>query len=498
MTHKNRIQNDEARSLTDAFQELRHSQARTVELNPYAKKHKKAKKANHTVKIKCSKKEKDLSSKFEVKTLEKKSPFHKSKQKKNKLKQTIFSKKANDKKYTQTPSGRIRTKGVSVFTLSLSAFCFVVLFANYNFATNTSYIEPTVSTEEFEANQKAYNLEEIIQTNISVTKTKNRSTEERDIPFHTTYRENSFLPKGEQVITQPGSVGREKVTIVRTYENDQLIEEKCINSTMLQDPIEQIVDVGTSEFLAKYKVHIGDTMYLIKDSILKESANSSSKNIITIKKNLDVQLLELSGDWCKVSYNGTQGYIEASALTSATINPEMIEKNRIEKILSTVDPYMALNKPSGLTLDDFKRILSGNSQDRNKVFEQNAIYFYEAEQKYNINGVFLAAVGIHESQWGTSNIANDKKNLFGYGAYDSDAYGSSYTFATYQEGIDLVAKIFVKYYINPAGTPIYDGEIAQAKYYNGPTVSGINIRYASDPEWHTKVFSIMEDLYQKL
>ena len=88
--------------------------------------------------------------------------------------------------------------------------------------------------------------------------------------------------------------------------------------------------------------------------------------------------------------------------------------------------------------------------------------------------------------------------MFGYGAYDNDAYGSSYTFTTYQEGIDLVAKIFVKYYINPAGTPIYDGEIAQAKYYNGPTVSGINVRYASDPEWHTKVFSIMEDLYQKL
>ena len=326
MTQKNRIQNDEARSLTDAFQELRQSQARTVELNPYAKKHRKAKKENHTVKIKCSKKEKDLSSKFEVKTLEKKSPFHKAKQKKNKLNQTIFSKKANDKKYTKTPSGRIRTKGVSVFTLSLSAFCFVVLFANYNFATNTSYIEPTISTEEFEANQKAYNLEEIIQTNISVTKTKNKSTEEREIPFHTTYRDNSFLPKGEQVITQPGTVGREKVTVVRTYENDQLIEEKCISSTMLQEPIEQIVDVGTSEFLAKYKVHIGDTMYLTKDSILKESANSSSKNIITIKKNLDVQLLELSGDWCKVSYNGTQGYIEASALTSATINPEMVEK----------------------------------------------------------------------------------------------------------------------------------------------------------------------------
>ena len=40
------------------------------------------------------------------------------------------------------------------------------------------------------------------------------------------------------------------------------------------------------------------------------------------------------------------------------------------------------------------------------------------EKKYNINGIFLASMAIHESGWGTSQIAQDKKNLFGYGSYD--------------------------------------------------------------------------------
>ena len=31
---------------------------------------------------------------------------------------------------------------------------------------------------------------------------------------------------------------------------------------------------------------------------------------------------------------------------------------------------------------------------------------------YHINGVFLASMAIHESGWGTSTIAKDKKNLF--------------------------------------------------------------------------------------
>ena len=49
------------------------------------------------------------------------------------------------------------------------------------------------------------------------------------------------------------------------------------------------------------------------------------------------------------------------------------------------------------------------------------------EQKYKVNGLFVAAIGIHESSWGTSTIAQEKRNLFGYGSYDASAYESSVT-----------------------------------------------------------------------
>ena len=73
-------------------------------------------------------------------------------------------------------------------------------------------------------------------------------------------------------------------------------------------------------------------------------------------------------------------------------------------------------------------------------------------------------MAIHESAWGTSQIANDKKNLFGYGSYDATPYESSYEFTDYKDGIELVAKVMVKYYINPVGTKIYDNEKALATY----------------------------------
>ncbi len=71
---------------------------------------------------------------------------------------------------------------------------------------------------------------------------------------------------------------------------------------------------------------------------------------------------------------------------------------------------MQLNKPSGLSLEEFQKVLK-DDKDVNKIFEQNAQYFYYVEKQYNINGLFVAAIGIHESNWGTSKIAKDKKNL---------------------------------------------------------------------------------------
>ena len=111
--------------------------------------------------------------------------------------------------------------------------------------------------------------------------------------------------------------------------------------------------------------------------------------------------------------------------------------------------------------------------------------------------MFVAAVGIHESAWGTSKIAQNKHNLFGYGAYDSNPYNGAYSFTDYSECIDLIARVFVKYYINPVGTTIYDGTKASGKYYSGSTLSCINKKYATDKNWANGVYKHMQYLYGK-
>lgn len=373
------------------------------------------------------------------------------------------------------------------------------------FPKNTSFTQSYAKEEtieeisEYELNRHRLNIQNIISENADMDRVKEQVTEERNIEFETEYNNNPTLPKSEEIVKQEGSLGKENVTAVKTYENGNLVEEIILSKEKLVDPVPKLIDIGTSEFLAKHKVHIGDTMYFVDTTKLKETADDSATDVAEVKKSLDVKLLELpSEQWCKVSFDNVEGYVKTSALTSSYTTPNIVEKNRIQKILIKVNIDMELNKTSGLTLNDYKKIFTSIPNDTNKIFQDNYTAFYNAEKKYNINGIFLASIAIHESGWGTSQIANDKKNLFGYGSYDATPYESSFDFNDYSEGIETVAKSLVKYYLNPSGTKIYDNETAAAWYYNGPTLKGVNTRYASDENWHSKVFKYMETLYNRL
>ena len=376
--------------------------------------------------------------------------------------------KKNIKKASNSNSPHSKTLRITlIFILLLIAVVMALLGSNSISAKDPSIelysplSEIGKSSVSIEINRHRLNAHNIITSNAALETVKQQVVEEKDIPFETLYTERNLLPKGEEVVLQTGTNGKKNVTYVRSYDNGELTEETILQEEKTQDFIPQIVDVGTSEFLAKHHVHIGDIMYFIDNANLKESADANSKDVAEIKKSIDVKLLELPNEeWCKVSFDGIEGYIKTSNLTSSYTTPNIVEKNRIQRILLKVNINMELNKVSGLTLNDYKKIFTGLPNDTNKIFQDNYQVFYNMEKKYNINGLFLASMAIHESGWGTSQIANDKKNLFGYGSYDNTPYESSFEFTDYSEGIETVAKSLVKYYLNPSGTKIYDGETA--------------------------------------
>lgn len=313
------------------------------------------------------------------------------------------------------------------------------------------------------------------------------------------------LPKNTIQVIQEGREGKQEITKKRTYINDEVVSEEQVSIKVTKGSVNKIVEIGTANYTSNYKVKVGDTLYVTSDRLaVMTEPNENSQKVSTLEKGKQLKLLEIQNDWYKISSGNTIGYVKSESTTYIDQNSNYkdngsssVTEQTKSQLNSKLSFDMPLNKPSGLSLDQFKKVLS-DSRDVNKIFENNAQYFYYIEQQYNINGIFVASIGIHESAWGTSQIAKDKNNLFGYGAYDSNPYNGAYQFADCAESIDLLARVLVKYYLNPKGTKIYGNEIALGTYYNGPTLTGVNTKYASDKNWANKVYSHMQALYNKL
>ena len=395
-----------------------------------------------------------------------------------------------------------KTKGKIVIKFSIIWFLLFIIiiglvysfFKNKIFATNEYKEEKQVVA--FEENQKAFDIVEIMLENTNSN--KKMVNEKRDVVFTTEYEENPNLPKDEEQIKQEGKNGKIQVTALQEYQNEEMKNEEIIESTTLEEVVTQIVYVGTSEFMKKYNVHIDDNMYLLEAEDLKTEAKDEADTITNIPRYLNVTLKEAGEEWIKVNYKGQEGYLKTSNITSETVTPLITEQNRIAELKNNLNIDMDLTTSSGLTLSDYKTILSNISLDKNKIFEQNAEAFYNAEQKYKINGMFLVAIGIHESGWGTSKIALEKGNLFGYRAYDSDPYNSASSFENYAEGINTVAEALATRYLYVNGTQISDELTARGTYFNGTTIQAVNTRYASDQGWYEKVYGYMQYLYNRL
>ena len=351
---------------------------------------------------------------------------------------------------------------------------------------------------------KEINIEEIVENNTKVQKVEVLEEQEIDVEFTTQYIENNSLAKGKIQVLQEGIDGRQNAILKNVYEGDQLISSVQVSSRITKASVDKIVQVGTAAFSSNYVPVVGDQLKATSITLaIRLNPDENAEKVVTINKGDVVTLKAKQGDWYYVSYDNYLGWAKSDSLEYVDPNGTGDgDENNVqytkEQLTQNLGFSMLLNKPSGLTLDQFKQIFENDSNDKNNVFKDNAEYFYYVEQQYNINGIFVAAVAIHESGWGTSNISKNKKNLFGYGAYDSDPSGSAYTFQSYAEGIDLVSRVFVKYYLNPKGTPIYGGETATGTYFEGATLTAVNTRYASDKNWANAVFKWMTYLYNKL
>ncbi|WP_071026126.1 3D domain-containing protein [Peptoniphilus raoultii] len=99
-------------------------------------------------------------------------------------------------------------------------------------------VNPSLDT----ATDKAVNMEITIQR----VREENLS-EESEIVFKKTIKENSDLERGNENIITKGENGLREDKIKETYVNDELESREVIESSIIKEPVNEIVEVGTKE-----------------------------------------------------------------------------------------------------------------------------------------------------------------------------------------------------------------------------------------------------------
>lgn len=141
--------------------------------------------------------------------------------------------------------------------------------------------------------------------------------------------------------------------------------------------------------------------------------------------------------------------------------------------------YLPFRTKSNYTAEELNHFIDNNTEDYSKLrgIGQSLI---DAQDKYGVNPVLALGVAINESNWGKSSIAQEKNNLFGINAVDSNPGESADEFATPGDSVIEFCKNYIsRGYADPADWRYYGG-------YLGNKALGANVKYASDPYWGEK------------
>lgn len=164
--------------------------------------------------------------------------------------------------------------------------------------------------------------------------------------------------------------------------------------------------------------------------------------------------------------------------TQEEIKPEIIYKSLDEVEISR---NMDLTKTTGLSKEDFYKLMSDFKYDYAGFYEKNADLIWQLSQKYQVNEIFICGVFGLESYYGSDDYHIVNHN---YGSI-MNKRGRLVYYANDAEGIEANFKLFANSYLS-----------AKGKYHKGVTLDSIGNTYCPPtsecPSWASKVYDCMK------
>ena len=139
---------------------------------------------------------------------------------------------------------------------------------------------------------------------------------------------------------------------------------------------------------------------------------------------------------------------------------------------------MDLTVRTGLSKEDFKKVMKNLSQDTSKFFYNNADTIYDLCAKYQINEIFFCGLISAESGW---NIAGNHRKTHNYISLMSK--GKLIHYSSTEQGLEVAAQKLHNNYLTPGG-----------KFYGGKTLAGVKKKFCPSGTWVDLVYGRMSQV----
>lgn len=218
------------------------------------------------------------------------------------------------------------------------------------------------------------------------------------------------------------------------------------------------------------------------------------KNKKILKKRFAIFILMIGFCFCLVvNFSGNYlGFGGVKTHKKSELNPQ--ELQTLDKIKKDLDVFKSKGALKISEDNIFYPIHKSGISERmlevcleDTALRGNAHSFIKVEKKYGVNAIYLLAIANHESNFGESRIAKDKKNLFGFNAIDSNPYNGASEYESLDKGIQEIGKKIKILYLSENG-----------KYFKGYNSYAMNKNYASDKNWGEKVNNHMIMIAEKI
>ena len=301
------------------------------------------------------------------------------------------------------------------------------------------------------------------------------------------YTINDVIKKLALIITISiaiaGTMLASEIMFSKTQVADTNVEE---NIQIAKDDLSHNEKVITStKTTSRSSTEIRNTANNIENEVTTEQVNNNNEENeekVTENSNEKNEEKVTEKDNSEEKKENSTSKKESSESEKEEDDDEEENKNDTAKTVSIsevkISKSMDLTKRTGLSREDFIKLMSRVKADTSGFFEDNAGEIYDLCEEYSINEIFFCGLISAESGW---NIASNHRSTHNYISLMKN--GKLISYSSVSEGLEVAAKKLHYNYLTPGG-----------KFYHGKTLAGVKTCFCPSSTWVDLVYGRMKQI----